>query len=77
MKQRHAPISRIYHLGTPAAPADPERVFARVWRRCRDLWLDCGTIAVKPDELPEELRAPMVAWANDTYGERRQQRRNG
>lgn len=65
---KHAPISRIYQLGEPSTLANPERIHARVWRWCRDLWVKQGTIVAKPGELPEELREPLVAWANDTYG---------
>lgn len=64
-------ISRIYALGTPPPPPDPERAFARVWRWCRDLWVECGTIAVKPEELPVELRRALTEWANEAYGHRR------
>lgn len=64
-------ISPIYRMGAPSVQPDPDRVFARIWRWCRDFWVEQGTIAVKPDELPEELRGPMVAWADETYGERR------
>ena len=64
-------ISPIYGMGAPSMSADPERVFYRIWRKCRDLWVEQGTIAVKPEELPEELRGPLVAWAEDQYGERR------
>ena len=52
-------------------PDEPDRIFSRIWRWCRDLWVEQGTIVAKPDELPEELRGPLVAWADETYGERR------
>lgn len=68
-----APISRIYRLGESHRP-DPERTFARIWAWCRDLWVKQGTIVAKPCELPEELREPLVTWANETYG---QSKRNG
>ncbi len=63
-------ISSIYRLGAAAQP-DPDRVFSRIWRWCRDLWVQNGTIVARPDELPECLREPMQQWANETYGERR------
>lgn len=66
-----APISRIYALGEPGPIHDPERVFSRIWRWCRDLWVVRGTIVARPEELPEHLRGPMVAWAEETYGRRR------
>ena len=57
----------------PSAP-DGERMFSRIWRWCRDLWVEQGTIVAKPSELPEHLREPLVAWATDTYGERKNAR---
>lgn len=67
-------ISRVYRLGARSEPHCPDAVFARVWRWCRELWVEQGTIAVRPDELPEEIREPLVAWANETYGYRRGKR---
>lgn len=64
-------ISSIYRMAAPSMPDEPDRVFSRIWAKCRDLWVEQGTIAVKPEELPEELRGPLVAWADDNYGERR------
>jgi hypothetical protein len=66
----HPRISPIYRLG-PGSRPDPERVFARIWRWCRDLWIEQGTIVAKPSELPDHLRGPLVEWANQTYGESR------
>ncbi len=64
-------ISPIYRMAASNVPSDPERVFHRIWAKCRDLWVEQGTIAVKPDELPDDIRAPLVAWAERNYGERR------
>lgn len=64
-------ISPIYRMAAPTVPNDPEVVFSRIWRWCRELWVQRGTIVARPDELPEHLRGPMVAWAEETYGERR------
>ena len=61
-----SPIYREVQSGDP----DPEATYSRAWRWCRDLWRQCGTIAVRLEQLPEELRGPMRAWANDEYGER-------
>lgn len=60
-------ISNVYRMG----PRDtsPDAV-PRIWRLCRNLWDQQGTIVVKPAELPEHLRGPMTEWANDHYGER-------
>jgi hypothetical protein len=66
----HPRISPIYRLAQPDTP-DPDRHFARIWRWCRDLWVQNGTIVAKPAELPENIRASMIQWANDTYGEHR------
>lgn len=66
----HPRISPIYRLGPGSSP-DPERAFARIWRWCRDLWVENGTIVAKPNELPDDLRKPMVDWANDNYGARK------
>lgn len=63
-------ISSIYAMGE-SSTTDPDRVHARVWRWCRDLWLINGTIVAKPRELPEDLREPLVRWADETYGERK------
>jgi len=67
-------ISGVYRLGAPATRPDPEQVFARLWRWYRDLWVECGTITVRPEELPDDLRARMVAWADETYGNRKGRR---
>lgn len=67
----HPRISPIYRMAAPSTPDEPDRVFSRIWSKCRDLWVEQGTIAVKPDELPDHIRGPLVAWAEDTYGERR------
>lgn len=66
----HPPISPIWRLAQPAAERDPERRFARVWSKCRDLWVEHGTIAVRPDELPAHLRDQVIAWAEEAYGKR-------
>lgn len=66
-----APISSIYRRGPNSNNDDPERMFSRIWRWCRDLWVLNGTIVARPDELPAELKEPMVEWANETYGERK------
>lgn len=68
-------ISPVYRMGQPSTRPDPDAAFARVWRWCRDLWVEQGTIAVRPDELPEELRGALVSWANEAYGHRRRARR--
>lgn len=73
----HPRISPIYRLGQADAPRDPEAIFARVWRWYRDLWVEQGTIVARPEDLPEHLRGPLVDWANEAYGERRQSRRAG
>ena len=65
---RHAPISRIYRLGEPTATPDPERAWARQHYLRRELWARLGVVAVEPRELPDELAAPLVAWAVETYG---------
>lgn len=63
-----ARISPVYRHGV--GEPDHEGMFGRVWRICRRAWVQHGTIVVKPEELPAELRAAMTAWANDAYGER-------
>jgi len=42
----------------------------RLWRLYRDLWRKTGVIACRPQDLPEHLRGPMKAWADDVYGGR-------
>ena len=61
-------VSKIYSMG-PQTP-DPNAV-PRIWRLCRAMWAQQGTIVVKPAELPEALRVPLTDWANDQYGARR------
>lgn len=62
-------VSKIYSLGP--RPVDLDGAVSRIWRLCRSMWVEQGTIVVKPSELPEGLRAGMEAWANDQYGVRR------
>lgn len=62
-------VSKIYSLGPQ--PVDLEGAMGRIWRLCRSMWVQQGTIVVKPAELPEELRQALTAWADDQYGERR------
>jgi hypothetical protein len=66
----HPRISPIYSLG-PGDASDPDRAFARIWKKCRDLWVLNGTIVAKPNELPDHLRQPLVDWANDNYGKQK------
>lgn len=66
-------VSAIYSRG-PQNP-DPEGTVSRLWRLCRNMWVTQGTIVVKPAELPDGLRAPMEAWANDQFGERKHDNR--
>lgn len=63
-------ISAVYRMGQPSTPP-PEVTFGRMWRLCRDLWIQRGIVAVSPDELPEELSEQLRAWAIEQYGERR------
>jgi hypothetical protein len=65
-------VSKIYSLGP--RPVDLDGAVARIWRLCRSMWVQQGTIVVKPEELPDELRRKMESWANDQYGERRRER---
>lgn len=60
-------VSKIYSMG-PQTP-DPQSV-PRVWRLCRAMWAQQGTIVVKPSELPADLRGPMTEWADANYGAR-------
>ena len=62
-------VSKIYGLG-PGTP-DHEGAFARIWRMCRNAWVQHGTLVVKPAELPPQLGEAITAWANEQYGERR------
>jgi hypothetical protein len=62
-------VSKIYSLGP--SPQDQDGAFARIWRMCRNAWVQHGTLVVKPAELPENLRQGITEWANDQYGERR------
>lgn len=62
-------VSKIYGMGP--GNHDHDGAFARIWRMCRNAWVQHGTIVVKPSELPPELGAAMRAWANDQYGEGR------
>jgi hypothetical protein len=62
-------VSKIYSLGP--SPVDHDGAFARMRRLCRSMWVQNGTIVVKPAELPDHLRAQMTEWADDQYGERR------
>lgn len=65
-------VSRIYSLGPRTV--DLDGTVGRIWRLCRAMWVEQGTIVVKPAELPDGLRAGIEAWANDQYGERRRGR---
>lgn len=62
-------VSKIYSLGP--RPVDLDGAMARIWRLCRAMWVEQGTIVVKPCELPDGLRAEIEAWATEQYGERR------
>ena len=64
-------VSAIYSRGP--SPRDPDET-GRLWRLCRNLWRESGTIAVRPQELPEPLRGQLKAWAEDQYGVRHGQR---
>lgn len=62
-------VSKIYSMGPQNV--DLDGAVSRIWRLCRAMWVDQGTIVVKPAELPPHLRSAIEAWANDQYGERR------
>jgi hypothetical protein len=62
-------VSKIYAMGP--GNRDDEGAFARVWRICKNAWVQHGTIVVKPAELPPELRAAMTEWADRQFGDRR------
>ena len=62
-------VSAIYSRG-PGNP-DPDGAAARIWRLCRNMWIEQGTVVVKPAELPDGLREALTAYAEDQYGVRR------
>ncbi|MAI35062.1 MAG: hypothetical protein CMM07_25770 [Rhodopirellula sp.] len=62
-----APISGIYKLGEQQQH-DPDAAHGRTWSFARRLWAKCGIVVIWPRSLPEELRKPIVKWANSEYG---------
>jgi hypothetical protein len=64
------PISSIYKLGQQRSMDDPFRQWGRLERLRRQAWQKAGVIAVKPQELPEDLAERLQEWADETYGRR-------
>lgn len=62
-------ISSIYRLASDPVE-QPEISFSRIWKVCRRLWVQTGTIAIRPEQAPEHIRADLVRWAEAEYGKK-------
>lgn len=65
-------ISPIYLEAEPN-PQEPDwEQWSRIERLRRKAWLEAGVISIVPSDLPEHLRAEIIAWAEESYGLRSQ-----
>lgn len=63
-------ISSVYRMGQSDQPRDPFVTFARIDALRRKAWRECGVLAIRVEELPEELQQQMKDWAEREYGKR-------
>lgn len=64
------PISGVYRLAGRADEHDPLREWGRLEAMRRHAWQQSGVVAVRPDELPDDLGTKLTRWAEAEYGKR-------
>jgi len=66
-----ARISPVYQMAEPTRERDPLQEWGRLDAMRRHAWQQSGFVAVRPEDLPDDLRTKLTRWAERQYGKRK------